>query len=319
MRRRSFAGATIEHQSGHRRGHRRPPGGRRRCGAPLVVGGADDAEVAARLRAAGRRGVGRARARPGRTRPRPGGRGGAGRNRLRRRGRPRGQGGQGGAGAAGAATRPCGRCCAPRASSSAAAPPGKVAFLYTGQGSQYVNMLARAAPARAVGRRDVRRGRPGHGAAAGQAADRVHLRRHRRRGHRATARPAADADRDHPAGGADHRPGADRLLDAYGVRAGHGDGPQPRRVRRAGRRRCAVASTPRWRRSAPGAARWRAWRWATTAPWRPCSPRWPRSSASSPRPTGTSSSPTSTAPARPSSAAPPTRWSGPSRRSRRPA
>ena len=62
-----------------------------------------------------------------------------------------------------------------------------------------------------------------------------------------------------------------RLLDAYGVRPGHGDGPQPRRVRRAGRRRCAVASTPRWRRSAPGAARWRACRWATTAPWRPCS------------------------------------------------
>ena len=34
-----------------------------------------------------------------------------------------------------------GRRCAPRASSAARARPPKVAFLYTGQGSQYVNML----------------------------------------------------------------------------------------------------------------------------------------------------------------------------------
>ena len=121
MRSRSFAGATIEHQStrptrgidarrtegaaaGRRgRGRRR----RRRGGRPA--------------RGAGRRGVGRACARPGRTGPRPGGRGGAGRDRLRRRRRPGGQGGQGAEGAAGRQPGGVEDRCAPRASSSAAA------------------------------------------------------------------------------------------------------------------------------------------------------------------------------------------------------
>ena len=51
-------------------------------------------------------------------------------------------------------------------SSAAAAPGAKVAFLYTGQGSQYVNMLQDLRDARADRRRDVRRGRPDHDAAA---------------------------------------------------------------------------------------------------------------------------------------------------------
>ena len=45
--------------------------------------------------------------------------------------------------------------------------PGKVAFLYTGQGSQYVNMLNDLRATRADCGGDVRRGRPDHGTAAG--------------------------------------------------------------------------------------------------------------------------------------------------------
>ena len=118
--------------------------------------------------------------------------------------------------------------------------PGKVAFLYTGQGSQYVNMLAGPAPARADSRRDVRRGRPGHGTAAGQAADCFHLRRRQRRNRCATAGTAAHADRDHATGGAGHRSGPDP--DARRVRrsSGHGHGPQLGRVRRPGGRGRAV-------------------------------------------------------------------------------
>ncbi len=63
-----------------------------------------------------------------------------------------------------------------------AAPPGKVAFLYTGQGSQYANMRGRAAPGRAGRRRDLRGGRQGDAPAARRpAAQRLHLRGPRRR------------------------------------------------------------------------------------------------------------------------------------------
>ena len=97
---RSFAGATIEHQSTPTSGidARRAEGAAAGCGCGRRRRRRRRGRPAG---AAGHRGVGRACARPGRTRPRPGGRGGAGRDRLRRRGRPRGQGGQGGAGAAG--------------------------------------------------------------------------------------------------------------------------------------------------------------------------------------------------------------------------
>ncbi len=62
-----------------------------------------------------------------------------------------------------------------------------------------------------------------------------------------------------------------RLLAAYGVSARHGDGPQPRRVRRAGRRRRAVVRRGAGGGRAPVGARWRAWRSRTTARWLPCS------------------------------------------------
>ena len=66
-----------------------------------------------------------------------------------------------GAQGASPADRPArGARCARRASSAAAGPAPKVAFLFTGQGSQYVNMLARPARGRAGRRRDLRRGRP---------------------------------------------------------------------------------------------------------------------------------------------------------------
>ena len=62
--------------------------------------------------------------------------------------------------------RRCGRCCAPRASSSARGPAPKVAFLYTGQGSQYVNMLKTLRDEVPGRRRHVRGGRPDHDSGA---------------------------------------------------------------------------------------------------------------------------------------------------------
>ena len=56
--------------------------------------------------------------------------------------------------------RRCGARCAARASSAAAGRPGKVAFLYTGQGSQYVEHADEPARAGADRRRHLRRGRP---------------------------------------------------------------------------------------------------------------------------------------------------------------
>ena len=80
---------------------------------------------------------------------------------------------------------------------------------------------------------------------------------------------AAAADRDHPAGRADRRPRAHRAARRRTASARHGDGAQPRRVRRHSWRRARCRSRRRWRRSAPAAARWRASTLPTTARWRP--------------------------------------------------
>ena len=137
----SFAGATIEHQSTPRRGYRRPPDGRRRCGAP--------------------------RSWAAQTTPRwpPGSRGWAPRRRPGRVPAPAAPD----PALAGAAVRVAidyadAADLAAKAGKAVQAlrggnpamwkilraqgvfvgrgAPGKVAFLYTGQGSQYVNMLA---------------------------------------------------------------------------------------------------------------------------------------------------------------------------------
>ena len=80
----------------------------------------------------------------------------------------------------------------------------------------------------------LRRGQQDHDTAARPAAHRLHL--HRRRGGPGRGRPARDAaapDRDHPAGRARHRRGADPSARCVRHPAGHGDGTQPRRVRRS--------------------------------------------------------------------------------------
>ena len=148
--------------------------------------------------------------------------------------------------------------------------PGKVAFLYTGQGSQYANMLAelrRREPVVAElfeeadalmaplleGRRlsDIVFADPGgsgrDGAGGGGAPphrDPAACRDHRR--HRAHA----------PAG---------RVRD----RSRHGDGPLRRRVRRTRQRGRRCRSRMRSRPSARAGARWQAFRWTTPG-------RWPR-------------------------------------------
>ena len=170
----------------------------------LVLGAADEAALANELRTA------LAEARQGRhLEPAPPSAAAlraprADRDRLRRRRRARRQGG-GALKRAQAGNPPPGRRCAGAGSSAAAARAGKVAFLYTGQGSQYANMLADLR-ARAGRRRDLRRGRRDHGAAArGPPAVGHHLRRPRRPGRGRARRGRAAAHRDHAAGRAHRR------------------------------------------------------------------------------------------------------------------
>ncbi len=89
-------------------------------------------------------------------------------------------------------------------------PAPKVAFLYPGQGSQYVNMMAALRAAEPIVARDIRGGRPGDDAAAGKVAERIYLRRFQRpfRHGDGGRRPAPD--RHH----ATRRPGDRSGLDA---------------------------------------------------------------------------------------------------------
>ena len=117
---RSFAGATIEHQSTPRRGYRRPPDGRRRCGAPRSWAAQTTPRWPPGSRGwAPRRRPGVCPPRPHRTPPWRARRCGSRSTTPTRatwrprRARPCRH--------CGAATPPCGRSCAPRAYSSAAA------------------------------------------------------------------------------------------------------------------------------------------------------------------------------------------------------
>ena len=83
--------------------------------------------------------------------------------------------------------------------------PGKVAFLYTGQGSQYANMLAELRRDRADRRRRLRRGRRDHAAAARRAARCRTSSSSTRRRALAEAEAQLRAHRDHAARGADRR------------------------------------------------------------------------------------------------------------------
>ena len=133
--------------------------------------------------------------------------------------------------------------------------PGKIAFLFTGQGSQYVNMgRDLAASDRLV-------------AGVFEEADRVlepdprpqadelHLRGPAGPRGRQAGRGGPQADRDHAARRAldGHRdvPAAGRVR----PRARHGDGPLARRVRRPGGGRGAAPSPRPWRRPPRAAAR----------------------------------------------------------------
>ena len=158
--------------------------------------------------------------------------------------------------------------------------PTPVAFLYTGQGSQYVNMLATLRKDEPDRRRHLRGGRRGDDAAPRSSAQRVPVRRPCRSGRTRGGRRAAAPDRDHAAGDPHrrhrHHPPARRVR----RRARHGDGPQPRRVRRTrGQRGVELRRRARSReRSRPRDDQRR--RSRTAAGWPPCSRRSRRSSAS---------------------------------------
>ena len=126
--------------------------------------------------------------------------------------------------------------------------PGKVAFLYTGQGSQYANMLAELRRREPVVAELFEEADAHHGAAArGPPPVRPHLRRPGGPGGDGAGGGGAPPHRD-PAAGGDHRrhrahAAAGRVRD----RPRHGHGSLRRRVRGPGHRRCALASRTRSR------------------------------------------------------------------------
>ena len=134
-------------------------------------------------------------------------------------------------------------------------PAPKVAFLYTGQGSQYVNMLrplCTAEPIVAETFAEADRvmtpllGKP--------LSDFIFVDQDRPRRRRQGRRRSAP-DRDHAAGRAGHRSRADAAAGRLRHPARHDDGTQPGRIRSAGCRRRVCPSKMRWKRSARAAAR----------------------------------------------------------------
>ncbi len=113
-------------------------------------------------------------------------------------------------------------------------PPGEGRVPLPGAGFAVHRHARHAARSGTGRRRDARRGGHGDDAAARPPAHRVRLLR------RAGRRAAAAADRDHPARGPDDRHRAHPPARRPRRRARLRDGPQSRRVRRAGGRRLAV-------------------------------------------------------------------------------
>jgi acyl transferase domain-containing protein len=104
----------------------------------------------------------------------------------------------------------------------------KVAFLYTGQGSQYVNMLAGLRATEPIVADVFRQADDVMTPLLGRPLDVVHLHRRRRPAGRQRSRTATAADRDHPAGGARNRSGHQPTPGHLRHASRHGHGPQPR-------------------------------------------------------------------------------------------
>ncbi len=123
------------------------------------------------------------------------------RHRLRRRRRPRGEGRQGRQGLPLRRPGACGRCCAPRASSSAGAPRPRWRSSTPARARSTSTCSRSCAPQEPRGRRDLRRGRPDHDArcSAGRSR-RTSSSTRRTRTPCAALEQQLTADRDHPAG-----------------------------------------------------------------------------------------------------------------------
>ncbi len=126
--------------------------------------------------------------------------------------------------------------------------PGKVAFLFTGQGSQYVNMGRDLAAAEPVVADVFKEADAVLERILGRAVDELPLRRRQGpRGAEAGGR-GPQADRHHPARGPEHGHRHVAVARRVRDRAGHGDGALARRVRGPGvRRRPDVRRGPRGR------------------------------------------------------------------------
>jgi 3-oxoacyl-(acyl-carrier-protein) synthase len=116
-------------------------------------------------------------------------------------------------------------------------PAPKLAFLYTGQGSQYVNMLAELRAREPLVAAGFERADKVMTPLLGRPLDLLHLHRRAGPGRRVAAGDAAAPDRNHAAGAAGCRFGPAPPAGVLRHATRHGDGPQPGRIRRADGRR----------------------------------------------------------------------------------